>query len=85
MIFELGLFIGYFLILTCIILGLTLVGSRFSRVFLQKIAIVHAILLVIVLSIIYMFRQGGDIIPSITPAIALLLLTPFLEEGAKHL
>ncbi len=85
MIFELGLFIGYFLILTFIILGLTLFGSRFARVFLQKIALVHAILLLIVLLCIYMLRQGGDIIPSITPAIALLLLTPFLEEGAKHL
>lgn len=37
-IFEVGLFVGYFILLTTIVLLLTLLGSRFSRVFLQKIA-----------------------------------------------
>lgn len=83
--FEVWLFVGYFFILTCIILALTLLGSRFSRLFLQKIAIVHAVILLLVLWSIYLFRQGSGIISGITPAVMIFLLTPLLEEWAKHL
>lgn len=39
--FEVSVLVGFFAFLLALIVGLTFLGSRFSRVFLQKIAIVH--------------------------------------------
>lgn len=83
--FEVWLFLGYFVFLCSIVLFLTYLGSRFSRIFLQKIAIVHAILLSIALGSVYFLRQWIGFFPGITPAVIVFLLTPFLEESAKHL
>jgi hypothetical protein len=84
-IFEVSVLVGFFAFLLALIVGLTFLGSRFSRVFLQKIAIVHIVSLASVLLIIYLIGKYVTIPAVMTPMILLFSITPFLEEAAKHL
>ena len=83
--FEISIFIGFFLFLLLFILGLTLLGSKFSRVFLQKIALLHVVTIAILISVLYLGGKYFPIPEVITPLMLLFFLTPFLEEAVKHL
>lgn len=83
--FEVGIFAWFLVVLFLLVLVLTLFGSRFSRVFLQKIAITHITIIGTILVALYFAGRYFPIPGVITPVLLLFFLTPFLEEAAKHL
>lgn len=75
----------FLLILLIVVLILTLFWSRFSRSFLRKIAIVHVIVIWLIIWFVYIIWRYFPIPDVFTPIVILFLLTPILEEAAKHL
>lgn len=80
-----GVIGGFFLLLYLLIIILTFFGSSYARVFIRKIALLHAsIMFLSILAMTFMQHIFGEI-SLVSWVLFPLLFSAFLEESAKHL
>ncbi len=83
--FEMTIFVWFLFLLFLLVLLLTYFGSRFSRIFLQKIAIIHLLLIWGILFLVYFWSRYFPLPWVMTSVVILFFLTPFIEEAVKHI